>query len=259
MSSALSFATYPSLTERVVLITGGASGIGADTVRAFAANGARVAFFDLQQEAGEALARELAATARHAPLFIRCDVTDIPALQAAIGTVRDRLGPVAVLVNNAADDNRHPVADITQATWDHAQDVNLRHHFFAAQAVHPHMKELGFGSIVNFSSIAWRSGAAQMAPYAAAKAAVVGLTFALAQAFGPDNIRVNAIEPGAVITDRQRQLWFKTQGAVDQVVQRQMIRRVLLGDEIARTVLFLAADDSRMITKQSITVDAGLR
>jgi NAD(P)-dependent dehydrogenase (short-subunit alcohol dehydrogenase family) len=254
----LSFATYPSLTERVVLITGGASGIGADTVRAFAANGARVAFFDLQQEAGEALAREL-ATAAHAPLFLRCDVTDIPALQAAIGTVRDRLGPVAVLVNNAADDNRQPVTDITQATWDHAQDVNLRHHFFAAQAVHPHMKELGFGSIVNFSSIAWRFGAAEMAPYAAAKAAVVGLTFALAQAFGPDNIRVNAIEPGAVITDRQRQLWFKTEASVDQVVQRQMIRRVLLGDEIARTVLFLAADDSRMITKQSITVDAGLR
>jgi NAD(P)-dependent dehydrogenase (short-subunit alcohol dehydrogenase family) len=254
----LSFAIYPSLTERVVLITGGASGIGADTVRAFAANGARVAFFDLQQEAGEALAREL-ATAQNAPLFLRCDVTDIPALQAAIGTVRDRLGPVAVLVNNAADDNRRSVADITQAAWDHAQDVNLRHHFFAAQAVHPQMKELGFGSIVNFSSIAWRFGAAEMAPYAAAKAAVVGLTFALAQAFGPDNIRVNAIEPGAVITDRQRQLWFKTQGAVDQVVQRQMIRRVLLGDEIARTVLFLAADDSRMITKQSITVDAGLR
>ncbi|MER9408981.1 SDR family oxidoreductase [Mesorhizobium sp. M0589] len=255
----MSFATYPSLSERVVLITGGASGIGADTVRAFAANGARVAFLDLQQEAGEALARELAAAAAHAPLFLRCDVTDIPALQAAIGTVRDRLGPVAVLVNNAADDNRQPVADVTQATWDHAQDVNLRHHFFAAQGVHPHMKEVGFGSIINFSSIAWRFGASEMAPYAAAKAAVIGLTFALARAFGPDNIRVNAIEPGAVITDRQRELWYKTQGSVDQVVQRQVIRKVLLGEEIARTVLFLAADDSRMITKQSITVDAGLR
>ncbi|MER8693992.1 SDR family oxidoreductase [Mesorhizobium opportunistum] len=258
MSSALPFATYPSLADRVVLITGGASGIGADTVRAFAANGARVAFLDLQQKAGDDLARELAA-APHAPLFLRCDVTDIPALQAAIGTVRDRLGSVAVLVNNAADDNRHPVADVTQEYWDHAQDVNLRHHFFAAQAVHPHMKELGFGSIVNFSSIAWRFGAAEMAPYATAKAAVVGLTFALARAFGPDNIRVNAIEPGAVITDRQRQLWFKTEASIDQVVQRQMIRRVLLGAEVARAVLFLAADDSRMITKQSITVDAGLR
>ncbi|MGX5850760.1 SDR family NAD(P)-dependent oxidoreductase [Mesorhizobium sp. PL10] len=255
----MSFAIYPSLADRVVLITGGATGIGADTARAFAANGARVAFLDLQQQAGEALAHELAATASHAPLFMRCDVTDIPSLQAAIGTVRDRLGPVAVLVNNAADDNRHPVVEVTQEYWDHAQDVNLRHHFFAAQAVHPHMKELGFGSIVNFSSIAWRFGAADIAPYATAKAGVIGLTFALARAFGPDNIRVNAIEPGAVITERQRQLWFKTQASVDQVVQRQMIRHVLLGEEIARTVLFLAADDSRMITKQSITVDAGLR
>lgn len=255
----MSFAIYPSLSERVVLITGGASGIGADTVRAFAANGARVAFLDLQQEAGEALALELAGTAPHAPLFMPCDVTDVAALQAAIGSVRDRLGPVAVLVNNAADDNRLSVADVTQEYWDHAQDVNLRHHFFAAQAVHPHMKELGFGSIVNFSSIAWRFGAADIAPYATAKAGVVGLTFALARAFGSDNIRVNAIEPGAVITDRQRQLWYKTQASVDQVVQRQLIRQVLLGEEIARTVLFLAADDSRMITKQSITVDAGLR
>ncbi|RWC33602.1 MAG: SDR family oxidoreductase [Mesorhizobium sp.] len=255
----MSFAIYPSLSERVVLITGGASGIGADTVRAFAANGARVAFLDLQQEAGEALVLELAGTAPHAPLFMPCDVTDVAALQAAIGSVRDRLGPVAVLVNNAADDNRLSVADVTQEYWDHAQDVNLRHHFFAAQAVHPHMKELGFGSIVNFSSIAWRFGAADIAPYATAKAGVVGLTFALARAFGSDNIRVNAIEPGAVITDRQRQLWYKTQASVDQVVQRQLIRQVLLGEEIARTVLFLAADDSRMITKQSITVDAGLR
>ena len=255
----MSFATYPSLADRVVLITGGASGIGADTVRAFAANGARVAFFDLQQRAGDALAHELAATARHPPLFMRCDVTDIGELQSALGMVRDRHGSVAVLVNNAADDNRHPLADVTQEYWDHAQDVNLRHHFFAAQAVHPHMKELGFGSIVNFSSIAWRFGAAEMAPYATAKAGVVGLTFALARAFGPDNIRVNAIEPGAVMTDRQRQLWYKTEASVDQVVQRQLIRQVLLGEEIARMVLFLAADDSRMITKQSITVDAGLR
>ncbi|TJV52730.1 MAG: SDR family oxidoreductase, partial [Mesorhizobium sp.] len=143
--------------------------------------------------------------------------------------------------------------------WDRSFDVNLRHHFFAAQAVHPHMKELGFGSIINFSSIAWRFGADQMVAYATAKGAVVALTRALARSFGSDNIRVNAVEPGAVITERQRQLWFKTQDAIDQTVQRQLIRRVLLGEEIARTVLFLAADDSRMITKQSIAVDAGLR
>jgi NAD(P)-dependent dehydrogenase (short-subunit alcohol dehydrogenase family) len=193
------------------------------------------------------------------PFFLRCDVTDIDALQTAVKAVRAQLGPVAVLVNNAANDQRHAIDEVTPEYWDANFDVNLRHHFFAAQAVHPHMKELGFGSIINFSSIAWRFGADQMVAYATAKGAVVALTRALARSFGPDNIRVNAIEPGAVITERQRALWFKTQDAVDQTVQRQLIRRVLLGEEIARTALFLAADDSRMITKQSITVDAGLR
>jgi NAD(P)-dependent dehydrogenase (short-subunit alcohol dehydrogenase family) len=255
----LTFAIYPSLADRVVLITGGASGIGADMVRAFAANHARVAFLDVQVEPGTDLASEVAATSRHAPLFISCDVTDISALRAAIASVHAALGPVAVLVNNAANDDRHAVAEVTPDYWDRTQDVNLKHQFFAAQAVHPQMKALGFGSIVNFSSTSWRFGADQMAAYATAKAGIVGLTRALARAFGPDNIRVNAIEPGAVITERQRQLWFKSQEAIDQVVQRQLIHRVLLGEEIARTALFLAADDSRMITKQSILVDAGLR
>ncbi|CAH2404078.1 SDR family NAD(P)-dependent oxidoreductase [Mesorhizobium escarrei] len=255
----MQFANYPSLTDRVVLISGGASGIGADMVRAFASNGARVCFLDVQDEPAEALERELGGAVRWAPLYLHCDVTDVAALQASVEAVRARLGPVAVLVNNAADDQRHPVDAMTAEYWDRSFDVNLRHHFFAAQAVHPHMKESGFGSIINFSSIAWRFGADQMVAYATAKGAVVALTRALARSFGPDNIRVNAVEPGAVITERQRQLWFKTQDAIDQTVQRQLIRRVLLGEEIARTVLFLAADDSRMITKQSITVDAGLR
>ncbi|MER8862242.1 SDR family oxidoreductase [Mesorhizobium sp. M0751] len=253
------FATYPSLADRVVLISGGASGIGADMVRAFASNGARVAFLDVQDEPAEALVRELGGAAGQGPLYLHCDVTDVDALKASVAGVRMRLGPIAVLVNNAANDQRHPIDGVTAEYWDRSFDVNLRHHFFAAQAVHPHMKELGFGSIINFSSIAWRFGADQMVAYATAKGAVVALTRALARSFGPDNIRVNAIEPGAVMTERQRELWFKTQEAVDQTVQRQLIRRVLLGEEIARTVLFLAADDSRMITKQSITVDAGLR
>lgn len=253
------FATYPSLTDRVVLISGGASGIGADMVRAFVANGARVSFLDVQDEPAVALVRELGGTAKQAPLYLHCDVTDVAALQASVEGVRTQLGPVAVLVNNAADDQRHAVDAVTAEYWDRSFDVNLRHHFFAAQAVHPHMKELGFGSIINFSSIAWRFGADQMVAYATAKGAVVALTRALARSFGSDNIRVNAVEPGAVITERQRELWFKTQDAIDQTVQRQLIRRVLLGEEIARTVLFLAADDSRMITKQSIAVDAGLR
>jgi D-xylose 1-dehydrogenase len=255
----LTFATYPSLADRVVLVTGGASGIGADIVRAFAVNGAKVAFLDIQREAGEALASEASEGARHAAAFLPCDLTDIPALQTAIAEVRERLGPVAVLVNNAANDDRRSVAETTPEYWDRSQDVNLKHQFFAAQAVHGHMKALGHGSIVNFSSTAWRLGAAEMAAYATAKAAVLGLTFALARAFGPDNIRVNAVEPGAVITERQRQLWYTTEESVARMVERQLIRQVLLGEEIARAVLFLAADDSRMITKQSITVDAGLR
>lgn len=234
-------------------MTGGASGIGADIVRAFAANRSKVAFIDILDADGAALAAETGA------LFLRCDVTDIEALKAAIADVRDRLGPIGVLVNNAANDNRHDIDAVDESYWDQAMDINLKHQFFAAQAVRPHMKELGGGSIVNFSSIAWRGGASNMPVYATAKSAVTGMTRALARGFGEDNIRVNAIEPGAVITERQKRLWFTGQASIDAVVERQMIKRMLLGDEIARTVLFLAADDSRMITKQNITVDAGLR
>ena len=151
------------------------------------------------------------------------------------------------------------MAEVTADYWDQAQNVNLRHHFFAAQAVHPQMRGLGFGSIINLSSIAWRGGGADMPAYSAAKAGVVGLTHALARAFGSDNIRVNAIEPGAVMTDRQRKLWYKTPDAVSAIVDRQSIRRPVLGDDIARMALFLGADDSRLITKQSIAIDAGLR
>lgn len=251
------FATYPSLAGRVALITGGASGIGADIVRAFAANHARVAFIDIQDEAGEALARELAGST-HPPLYLHCDLTDIAALRATIAEVRHRLGPVAALVNNAANDDRHAFDAVTVEYWDRSQDINLRHHFFAAQFVHPHMLELGFGSIINFSSVTWRTGAGAMPSYVAAKAAIIGLTRSLATALGGDNIRVNAIEPGAVMTERQRQLWYQSDASIAAMVDQQLIRKVLMADEIARMVLFLAADDSRMITKQSFVVDAGL-
>jgi NAD(P)-dependent dehydrogenase (short-subunit alcohol dehydrogenase family) len=204
----LTFAIYPSLAGRTVFISGGATGIGADLVRAFARNHARIAFVDVQRAKGEAMAAGVKGEGGTA-LFLNCDVTDIAALRAAIAEARAKLGRIAVLVNNAANDERHAVADVTADYWDHAQNVNLRHHFFAAQAVHPQMRELGFGSIINLSSIAWR-GAAEMRAYAAAKAGIVGLTNALARAFGSDNIRVNAIEPGAVMTDRQRRLWYKT-------------------------------------------------
>jgi NAD(P)-dependent dehydrogenase (short-subunit alcohol dehydrogenase family) len=250
----MTFASYPSLRDRVVAVTGGASGIGADLVRAFAGQGARVAFLDIQDDAGEALAAELGTA-----LYLNRDLTDIPALQAAFAEIAARLGPVGVLVNNAANDRRQLVAEVTLADWDLAQDINLRPQFFAAQAVIPGMRGLGGGSIINLSSIAWRAGAGEMAPYATAKAAVVGLTRALARACGRDGIRVNAIEPGAVMTDRQRQLWYKTEASVQAMVDRQCLPGVLLGEEIARMALFLASDDSRMITKQTFTVDAGLR
>ena len=253
----MTFATYPSLAGRNVFVSGGATGIGADIVRAFARNAARVAFVDVQRAEGERIAAAVKSAGGTA-LFLPCDVTDVPALQASIAEARAKLGPIAVLVNNAANDERHAVADVTADYWDRAQNVNLRHHFFAAQAVHPQMCELGFGSIINLSSIAWR-GAAEMPAYSTAKAGVIGLTHALARAFGSDNIRVNAIEPGAVMTDRQRRLWYKTPESIDAIVKRQAIKSALIGEDIARMALFLAADDSRMVTKQSITVDAGLR
>jgi NAD(P)-dependent dehydrogenase (short-subunit alcohol dehydrogenase family) len=253
----MNFANYPSLSDRAVFVTGGGSGIGSDIVTAFAGQGARVGFVDIEREASEALVASLAGS-RHKPLFIPCDLTDIEALRAAIAKVRAELGPVAALVNNAANDQRHEVDEVTPEYWDRAMNVNLRHQFFAAQAVRPHMRELGFGSIVNFSSIAWMGGGTRMIAYSSAKAAVVGLTSSLAREFGPDNIRVNAIAPGAVITPRQLRLWM-TETQADELAQRQCIRRRLTGDEIARAVLFLAADDSRMISKQCLTVDAGLR
>ena len=254
----MTFATYPSLAGRVVFVSGGATGIGADLVRAFARNHARVAFVDVQADAGAALGKELAEAGETA-LFLACDVTDIPSLQAAVEQTRLVLGPIGVLINNAAKDDRHRVDEVTPDYWDQTQNVNLRHHFFAAQAVHPQMRELGAGSIVNLSSMAWRQGAAEMPAYGAAKAGIVGLTRALARAFGPDNIRVNAIEPGAVMTERQKRLWYRTPEEVAAMAQRQSIRSTLLGEDVARMALFLGADDSRMITKQSIAVDAGLR
>jgi NAD(P)-dependent dehydrogenase (short-subunit alcohol dehydrogenase family) len=250
-------ATYPSLADRAVFITGGGSGIGAAMVAAFARNGARVAFVDIDVAASEGLVRDLAG-ARHAPLFLPCDLTDIPALQQAVARAREACGPVAVLVNNAANDTRHEVDEVTPESWDGAMAVNLRHQFFAAQAVRPQMRALGHGSIINFSSIAWMFGAARLVAYASAKAAVVGLTRSLAREFGADNIRVNAIAPGAVATPRQLRLWH-TEADYADFVARQCLHTRLLAEDVARAALFLAADDSRMITKQCLTVDAGLR
>lgn len=253
----MSVAVYPSLNGRVVVVTGGASGIGADIVRAFVANHAKVAFLDIQAAAGEDLVAELDASA-HKPMFRECDLSSVSKLQAAIASVREQLGPISVLVNNVGNDTRHDIDELTEAYWDSNHNINLKPQFFAAQAVYPDMKTLGHGSIINLSSISWRRGAEKMIAYTTAKAAVVGLTNSLARAFGDANVRVNSIEPGAVITERQRELWYKTDAEVDDIVDRQVIKRMLIGEDIARVALFLASDQAEMITKQSIIVDGGL-
>jgi NAD(P)-dependent dehydrogenase (short-subunit alcohol dehydrogenase family) len=253
----LPYARYPSLRDRVVFITGGGSGIGAAMVEAFVAQGASVAFVDLARRESAEQAERLAAGPQE-PLFIECDLMNLAELEAAMEEVRQRLGPIAALVNNAANDARQGADEVTEADWDRAMAVNLKHQFFAAQIARRSMREIGGGSIINFSSTSWMMGTAGLSAYAAAKAGVVGLTRSLAREFGPDNIRVNAIAPGAVITERQRRLWL-SDADVAQIVARQCLARILVADEVARTALFLAADDSRMITKQCLIVDAGLR
>lgn len=252
------FARYPSLKGRVAIVTGGATGIGAEIVSQLAGQGMHVAFLDIQDGPATELTRAIAGGGAVEPLYRRCDLTDVPALQAVIQALGAELGPAAVLVNNAANDTRQRFDEVTAAEYDWTMAVNLRHVYFAIQAVRPQMRELGFGSIVNLSSIAWMAGGQDLAAYSAAKAAIVGLTRSLAKELGPERIRVNAIAPGAVLTARQLELWFD-EARIEQVVARQCLQRRLLADEIARTALFLAADDSRMITKQCLTVDAGLR
>lgn len=255
----MTFTEYKSLADRVVVITGGASGIGEIFVRAFVANGARVALLDVQEEAAAALVADLRDTARHRPLFVPCDLTDVAALRTALAQVRQELGPAAVLVNNAANDLRQTFGEVTPDQFDWMMAVNLRHVYFACQAVVPQMIEIGHGSIINMSSMAWMFGVPDLQAYAAAKAAVVGLTNTLAQQYGVHRIRVNAIAPGLVLTEKQRRLWFHDDAKLAAAVARQALPVTIEPADIARLALFLAADDSRMITKQTIAVNGGSR
>jgi NAD(P)-dependent dehydrogenase (short-subunit alcohol dehydrogenase family) len=248
----MSFTRYDSLKGRTVVITGGASGIGAAFVRAFAENGARGAFLDLQEDAGAALAAELGL------MFVPCDLTDIPALRSALANIRAALGPAAILVNNAANDQRYEFAAITPEEFDRTIAVNFRHVFFAAQAVAPQMRELGHGSIINMSSVSWMRGIPLLEAYASAKAAIVGLTSTLARALGPDRIRVNAIAPGMVLTERQRRLWFQDESQIDAGRAQQCLPDLIAPEDIANLALFLASDDSRLITKQCISINGGV-
>ena len=242
---------YPSLEDRRVLVTGGGSGIGAEIVRRFAGNGAQVTFLDVDREASRTLVEELGPSVR----FVECDLTDVRALGAAVAALE---APAEVLVNNAANDQRYELGDVTPEQWDASQAVNLRHQFFTAQAVIPGMRAAGGGSIVNLSSSAWVRGASNMVPYVAAKAGVIGLTNSLGTALGPDRIRVNAIAPGAVMTPSQMALWHTPETRA-WLVGLQAIPDDVTERDVAAAALFLAADDSHMITRQCLFVDGGLR
>ncbi|MDB5425836.1 MAG: short-chain dehydrogenase/reductase [Phenylobacterium sp.] len=246
----MAFATYPSLNHRVVFVTGGASGIGASFVREFHAQGAEVAFVDLQESAGRALADELGAW------FRPCDVTDAEALQGAIRDAAAALGPITILINNVANDTRQKAAETTPEAWRKTLAVNLDPAFIAATAVYPMMKREGGGSIVNVSSINALLGPAELAAYSAAKGAINALSKSLAHEWGVDNIRVNALSPGWVATPRQLELWLTPEAEAEWMKQVALQRRIE-PEDVARLALFLASDDSQMITSQNLVIDGG--
>ena len=249
-------AQYPSLEARAVLVTGGGSGIGASIVEHFCAQRARVAFIDIAPDPSKALVQKITALGLPAPLFLPCDLRDVPALRSAVAEARRQLGPIRVLVNNAAHDERHTIESVTPEYWDDRFAVNLRHQFFASQAVAPDMAAAGGGSIINLGSTSWLVGQGGMPAYLSAKAAVAGLTRALARDLGPKNIRVNCIVPGWIMTERQIQLWLTPEGE-QELLRRQSLKRKLVPEDIARVILFFAADDSSACTNQSYIVDGG--
>jgi NAD(P)-dependent dehydrogenase (short-subunit alcohol dehydrogenase family) len=249
------FANYPSLRDRAVIVTGGATGIGEAIVEAFAFQEAKVSFLDVQDDAAVTLAARL-GRCRNIPVYRHCDLTDIAALQSAIAATANQFGTIDVLVNNAGNDMRHKVADVTPEFWEHTIAVNLKHQFFAAQAVIPVMQRARQGSIINMSSIGWVIPSVHQSVYVTAKAAVVGMTRTLAHEIGSDNIRVNAVMPGAILTERQKRLWL-TEEYTSEVLRNQALKRMIRPEEVARLVLFLAADDSSAITSQSYIIDAG--
>ena len=249
-------ATYPSLHNRSVLVTGGGSGIGAAIVEAFAKQGSKVAFIDFARKASESLVETVASTTGNRPAFIEADLRDIDALRAAIDDAQRHNGDIQVLVNNAARDDRHKLEDVTPDYWDERMALNLRHQFFAAQAVYPMMQRAGSGSIINMGSISWMIGQADMPGYTTAKSAIAGLTRSLAGYMGKDNIRVNCIAPGWIMTERQIELWL-TPEAEQDIMRNQCLQRKLVPNDIANVVLFFAADDSGCLTNQTYIADGG--
>jgi D-xylose 1-dehydrogenase len=248
-------ATYPDLAGKSVLITGGGSGIGAAFTEAFARQKANVAFLDIAT-ASQDLAKKISAETGTTPHFFPCDVRDIAALQSVIDQARSKIGDISILINNAASDDRHSFESVTPEYWDERFATNLRHMFFAAKAIAPQMQRLGRGSIINMSSIIWRLAHTGLPAYITCKAAVIGLTRTQAREYGPHNIRVNAISPGAVWTERQIKLWY-TPEFKQEMMKGQCLAVQILPEDIANMALFLASDAAAKCTAQDFTVDAG--
>jgi NAD(P)-dependent dehydrogenase (short-subunit alcohol dehydrogenase family) len=255
MTSSIWFAQYPSLRDAAVVVTGGATGIGAAMVEHFASQEARVAFLDLDEQSATALVQNL-RTSAHAPRFFKCDLTRIDDLRSVIRQIEQEFGAIRALVNNAANDDRHKTAEVTPEYWDQRMNVNLRHHFFTIQAVTPGMTRAGGGSIINMSSISWMIPTTGLPAYITAKAGIVGLTRTLSRELGAANIRVNSISPGAIMTERQRRLWM-TPEYLAEIMRNQALKRELMPDDVARLVLFLASEDSSGITGQNFVIDGG--
>jgi NAD(P)-dependent dehydrogenase (short-subunit alcohol dehydrogenase family) len=245
-------AIYSDLKDQVVIVTGGAGGIGEAITRAFHLQGCRVGVIDLDQERGSKLQTELG----EGVFFAHCDLTDIPALKTAVSAIRSAFGPIDILINNAAHDERHDTLEVTEAYWDGRMAVNLKHQFFAAQAVLPDMKARGRGAIVNLGSTSWILGQGGMAAYTACKSAVIGLTRSLARDFGAFGVRVNAVAPGWIMTERQLELWV-TPETEKTIYESQCLKRRLVPDDIARVVVFMSSDEAGAITNQHYVVDGG--
>ena len=255
-SSGSKFATYPSLKGRRVLITGGATGIGEAFVTRFAEQGAQVAFFDIQDDAARQLSEQIEAAGHPKPIYLHCDMTDTESVRRSVATAIESMRGLDVLINNAANDQRHTVEEVTPEFWDSMMAVKLRHQFFVTQAALPALKQSGAGSVIHMSSISWIIPSTGVPVYVAAKAAIVGLSRTLAHEVGQDNVRVNAILPGAIITEKQRRLWLTPEYSAE-ILANQALKRHLNADEVARLALFLAADDSSAITGQSHIIDGG--
>lgn len=251
----MGIATYQDLAGKTVFVTGGGSGIGGEFVRAFSAQGANVAFVSLPTDPGEQLALEVEKNTGNKPLFLPCDLRDVAAIKDAVQQAREAFGPIGVLINNAARDDRHDVTSLDEEGWDNSMAINLRPHYFTVQACADDMKAAG-GSIINMGSNSVNLGLAGYPAYVAAKAAIVGLTKALARELGEHNIRVNALIPGWVMTERQKQLWA-TPEAVDACLKEQSLKRTINKADIANAALFLASDASSMMSGQSMIVDGG--